>query len=366
MTGLTYGQSMDMETLLNSLGLGLVAADQSGKILLFNEAAAQILGTNLGHTALIDWPRVCTFYLADGHTPCPDEQSPLLRAIRGEEADNVELLIATPSDPPRELWCAVNLRPLKSESGVIQGGVIVLQDISERKKLAEEAARSNAALQQFASVAAHDLQEPIRTVSGFVDLLAENQGSAIDEESARCMSKIKGGVKRMQTLINDLLSYSRIQTKPQVLSPTDCNEIVEGAILNLNASIRSSGGGITFDQLPTVIADISQLSQLFENLLGNALKFAEPGRPPTVHVSAKKEGIEWLFSIKDNGIGIAKEFSEKIFLVFQRLHSSNAYPGTGIGLAVCQKIVERHGGRIWFDSEPGIGTTFHFTIRNQG
>jgi PAS domain S-box-containing protein len=494
MSNLKLEQSYVIESLLNSIGLGIVVTDRSGKILLFNSAATNILGEGVDQTRPEDWPKRYGIFLNDGRTLCPEEQSPLARAIRGEKADGVELLIANPDDARREIWCIINLSPLKDASGEIEGGIVVIQDITERKeaqrvlseseersrlimsgvkdyaiimldasgvvvrwnegaqrikgyraeeiigqhfsvfyppddiesgrpatelktavaegryeeegwrvrkdgsrffanvvltplvddegklrgfakitrditerkKLMDEAARSNLALQQFASVAAHDLQEPIRTVAGFVDMLVEHQGGAVDEESARCVAKIKGGVKRMQTLINDLLTYSRIQTKPQTLMPTNCNEIVETSILTLDASICKSGATVTFDQLPTVVADAGQLSQLFENLLGNALKFAAPDRPPVVHVSAKMAGAEWLFSVEDNGIGIEKEFSERIFLLFQRLHSHAAYAGTGIGLAICKRIVERHGGQIWFESEPSKGTTFYFTIRPHG
>jgi signal transduction histidine kinase len=363
MPGLTLERSLVIETLLSSIGLGIVVADHTGKVLLFNNAATTILGPRVNQTAPKDWPKQYGIYLVDGQHLCPEEQSPLVRAISGEEADNVEVLIVSPGKSIRDRWCVINLRPLKNASGEIEGGVVVIQDITDRKRLADEAARSNEALQQFASVAAHDLQEPIRTVAGFVDMLAEQQGDNLDEKSARYIGKIKGGVKRMQSLINDLLAYSRIQSKPQKLAVTNCNEIVEACVLSLQASIRDSGASIRFEALPTVWADASQLSQLFGNLLANALKFTAPDRPPVVNISAKKQGLFWLFSVEDNGIGIAKEFAEKIFLVFQRLHTAATYPGTGIGLAICKKIVERHGGTIWFESEPGKGTTFFFTIR---
>jgi len=233
-----------------------------------------------------------------------------------------------------------------------------------KKKLSDEVARSNAALQQFATVAAHDLQEPLRSIAGFSDMLAKYQGENLDEKSVRCISKIASGIQRMQTLINDLLNYSRIQTKPHELIQIDSNKIIQSCLKSLNASISEAGAEVVFDTLPTVMADGPQLSQLFQNLIGNALKFSAEGRTPVVRISAKRLGLYWLFSVQDNGIGIAPEFVKRIFGVFQRLHSASAYPGTGIGLAICQRIVERHGGKIWAESDPGSGTTFNFTIPN--
>lgn len=166
----------------------------------------------------------------------------------------------------------------------------------------------------------------------------------------------------MQTLINDLLAYSRIQTTPQILQPSNCNEILATCIKSLNASITTSGATVNVDSLPVVMADAAQLSQLFQNLVGNALKFCAGDRPPVVRISAKRQATAWLFSVEDNGIGIAPEFAERVFRIFQRLHTPTAYSGTGIGLAICQTIVDRHGGKIWVESEPGTGSTFYFTI----
>ena len=243
-------------------------------------------------------------------------------------------------------------------------GAFCLFVTSVMKKLFDEAARSNAALQQFATVAAHDLQEPLRSIAGFSEMLAKYQGENIDEKSVRCLSKIASGINRMQILINDLLNYARIQTKPEQLVQIDCNKTIQSCMKSLNASISETGAEVVFDALPTVMADGPQLSQLFQNLIGNALKFSAKDRTPTVQVSAKRLGLFWLFSVSDNGIGIAPEFISRVFGVFQRLHNAAAYPGTGIGLAICQRIVDRHGGKIWAESVPGVSTTFYFTIPN--
>jgi light-regulated signal transduction histidine kinase (bacteriophytochrome) len=166
----------------------------------------------------------------------------------------------------------------------------------------------------------------------------------------------------VQILINDLLDYSRVQTKPQKFAMVDCEKIVKNCIANLNASIKESGATVLFDSMPHLMVDASQLSQVLQNLIGNALKFCPADRPPTVRIAATSHGLFWLFSVEDNGIGIETEFLERIFLVFRRLHSRAAYAGTGIGLAVCQRIVQGHGGKIWAESKPGVGSKFCFTV----
>ena len=225
-----------------------------------------------------------------------------------------------------------------------------------------ELQRSNEELEQFAYVASHDLQEPLRMVSSFVELLAKDYGGQLGSDADRYIHFAVEGASRMQALINDLLQYSRVGTRGKQLRPTPCDAVVETAVANLQAAIAEAGATVTHDPLPTVLADETQLMQLFQNLIGNAIKF-RGGRPPRVHVGAEPRDGEWAFSVRDNGIGIDPQFAERIFLIFQRLHEREKYPGTGIGLAICKKIVERHGGRIWLDSAPGRGSTFHFTLR---
>jgi len=363
MNKLTIDQFQVIETIIDSMGLGIVVADTTGKLLTFNAGAKKIFGKRVDMISPEDWPEQYGLYLADGITACPPMQSPLVRAINGESFEDVEMLIVTGGNLTAGKWCSINLKPLRGVGGTIEGAVLVVQDTTERKRLAAEAARSNSDLQQFASVAAHDLQEPLRTVAGFGDLLADHLGDQLDAQSLRYIAKAKDGVVRMQILINDLLAYSRIQSKPPILVLTDCNGIVETVVKSLNASLRDHGARMVFDSLPTIVADGPQMSQLFQNLVGNAIKFASPDRPPVVQVKAKRQRTEWLFSVEDNGIGIAQEFLDRIFLVFQRLHTTEQYPGTGIGLAICKRIVDRHGGRIWVESVPGQGTTVYFTIR---
>jgi signal transduction histidine kinase len=221
--------------------------------------------------------------------------------------------------------------------------------------------RSNQELEQFAYVASHDLQEPLRMVSSYTQLLAQRYEGQLDDKAKKYIHYAVDGAIRMQTLINDLLAYSRVGTQAKPLEPTDSHAALGEAIRNLAAMIEENRAVITNDDLPTVRADAAQLVLLFQNLLANAIKFRRQDLP-RVHLSAQDQGREWVFAVKDNGIGIAPQHAERAFVIFQRLHTREEYPGNGIGLAVCQRIVERHAGKIWFESEPGKGSTFFFTV----
>jgi light-regulated signal transduction histidine kinase (bacteriophytochrome) len=329
--------------------------------LLCNDATSKVLGRKIERVLPEDWPQHYGIYLPDGISICPSAESPLVRAIAGEVVQNMEVRIRQ-SELSRPTWCTISFEPLRNESEEITGGVLLIKDITSQKNLQYELERSNSALQQFATVAAHDLQEPLRSIAGFTDMWAQHQVEQVDEKSKRCMSKIKDGIKRMQTLINDLLNYSRVQTKPQNLVLTDCNVIVQSCVKSLNARITETGAIVLCDSLPKVMADASQLSQVFQNLMTNALKFCPTDRSPIVSITAAQQGLFWRFCVEDNGIGIESQFLERIFLVFRRLHTKSAYAGTGIGLSICQRIAERHGGRIWVESEPGAGSKFFFTV----
>jgi PAS domain S-box-containing protein len=241
-------------------------------------------------------------------------------------------------------------------------------DITERrraeeelKRHAEELARSNAELEQFAYVASHDLQEPLRMVASYTQLLSRRYRDRLDSTAEEFMDYAVDGARRMQNLINDLLTYSRVGTRGKEFAPTDCGKVLETAIANLQTAIEENGAAVAQDPLPVVMADDSQMLQLLQNLVANAVKF-HGAEPPRVHVSARRQAKDWLFAVRDNGIGIDSAHQQRIFTIFQRLHGKAEYPGTGIGLAICKKIVERHGGRIWVESQAGQGATFLFTI----
>jgi len=233
-------------------------------------------------------------------------------------------------------------------------------------KHAKDLERSNQELEQFAYVASHDLQEPLRMVSSYTQLLERRYKDKLDDDANDFIGFAVDGANRMQKSINDLLSYSRVTTRGNPFELTDSHEALGRAISNLSYTIQKTGAIVTNDDLPAVFGDSNQLTQIFQNLLGNAVKY-QTGERPHIHVSAQEMLEEWLFSVRDNGIGIAPEYYEKIFVIFQRLHSKQEYSGTGIGLAVCKRIVERHGGRIWVESSLGLGSTFYFTIpKEQG
>lgn len=254
---------------------------------------------------------------------------------------------------------------------MIQGERFVVAsvvNISERKAtettLQEkllELQRSNADLEQFAYVCSHDLQEPLRVISNYTQLLTMRYQGQFDEDANDFAEFIVDATKRMQGLINDLLLYSRVETKGQAFKTTDCNKSVEMAVSNLALAIEENDATVTADELPVVFADSSQMLQVFQNLISNAIKFRSSERPH-IQISAQKSDHCWHFTISDNGLGIDMKYADRIFVIFQRLHSREQYPGSGIGLAICKKIVERHGGMIWIESKLGQGTTFHFTV----
>lgn len=229
------------------------------------------------------------------------------------------------------------------------------------KNLAAELKRSNEDLSQFAYVASHDLQEPLRMISSYLQLLQRRYTGKLDAEADKFIGFAVDGSRRMQNLIQDLLAFSRIGTRASALVETDLNRVLAEVCENLALVITETGAVVTHDALPTVMADRTQLLQLLQNLIANALKF-RAAQPPQIQVSARRDGTDWVVSVGDNGIGIDPQFHDRIFVIFQRLHNRDEYEGTGIGLAMCKKIVERHGGRIWVASTPGQGATFHFTL----
>jgi PAS domain S-box-containing protein len=231
----------------------------------------------------------------------------------------------------------------------------------ELRNAMDDLARSNTELERFAYVASHDLQEPLRMVTSYLQLLERRYKDKLDSDALEFINYAVDGSARMKTLINDLLAYSRVGTRGKELSLTDCEDILERVLSSLQVPIKESQAQVTHDPLPKLIADDSQLESLFQNLIGNAIKF-HGKKPPKVHVGVEKDEKNWIFSVSDNGIGIDPQYFERIFIIFQRLHNREDYPGTGIGLAISKRIVERHGGRIWIESQPDKGSTFFFTL----
>jgi signal transduction histidine kinase len=366
-----------------------VAHDPECKIITGNRMANEFyeagLDENVSATTV---PDARAFFDAEGRALAAEELPMQAAAARNEDVHDVELQARMPSG--RRIAMLGSATPLRDEKGNARGCIGAFLDIPSRKEFeeqlrrtAEELRRSNRDLEQFAYVASHDLQEPLRMVSNFVDLLQRRGEGRIPEELVQFMTYVSDGVVRMQELIKGLLEYSRggrnVTTKC-----SDTKKILEQVLQDSSIQIAETGANITQGELPSVCVDPVQLGQIFRNLIGNAIKFRKPGVPPRIEVSgarcsasadqrgrAKLDGPctrpeMVIFSVSDNGIGIAPEFRDRIFTIFQRLHTRKEYPGTGIGLAICKKIVEGHGGRIWVESEPGKGSTFFFTLPEDG
>lgn len=295
-------------------------------------------------------------------------------SINSNRRQIVNLLLSTYEDiilqnnRLREMRTKLMLLNEQLEKIVEERTASLKQEIVERKKAqsalarnAKELSMSNAELEQFAYVASHDLQEPLRIVAGATQYLAKRYKGRLDADADEFIGYAVNGVGRMRKLISDLLDYSRVGTRGKKLRPTDCGEVLAETLENLRRTIEDNEAVVTHSPLPVVMADPTQIGRLFQNLIANAIKF-RGGVAPKVHVSAEKGKGHWIISVTDNGIGIDPEHTEMIFEVFQRLHTDEEYPGTGIGLAICKKIVERHGGMITVESKPGRGATFRFSM----
>ncbi len=269
----------------------------------------------------------------------------------------------------RLIWVHVVARAVRDPQGRPLRTVGIIMDITERKqaeqereRLIAELERSNRELQQFAYVASHDLQEPLRTVSSYAELLALKFRGKLGPTADKYISFVVDGTNRMSDLINDLLTYSRVATRGHAFEPVDMKEIVKQVLDKLKSVIRENSAAVTADPLPEVSGDQTQLVQLIQNLITNAIKFRKKEVPPRIHISAEFRGDQWVFSVRDNGIGIEPRFHDRIFVIFQRLYTRAEYPGTGVGLAICKRIVERHGGRTWLKSKEGEGSVFYFSL----
>jgi signal transduction histidine kinase len=315
------------------------------------------------------------------HAPVVDENIQVGAGLRTFKKEGVTTAVVLPVQAEDRILGILQLgsrTPKKLEPGELRflasvGNLIgiaaqknqMFENIVEAKGKLEETVkdleRSNAELQRFAYVASHDLQEPLRMITGYTNLLSKRYKGRLDANADEFIGFAVDGANRMRVLINDLLTYSRVGSQGKKPVPTDCELVLRQTLAGLELAIEESAAKVTHDPLPTINGDDVQLGQLFQNLIGNALKYRNGGAP-AVHIGCRRRDNDWLFSICDNGIGIDPRFAEKIFVIFQRLHTREQYPGTGIGLAVCKRIVERHGGKIWVESELGKGSSFYFTL----
>jgi len=258
------------------------------------------------------------------------------------------------------------MNAIRDERGVLVGYAKILSDETARKQLQDSLTESNSALEQFAYVASHDLQEPLRTMSAYAQLLSNDYRGKLDADADRFLHFLVSASTRMSTLVRDLLAYARFTTEEERPSSVALDEDLEAALTHLDQAIKESGASVTHDPLPTLQVDRGQMVRLFQNLVGNALKYRKPAESPRVHIKAEQKGPEWVISISDNGIGFDPKFASIIFTPFKRLHTAEEYPGTGVGLTICRRIVQAQGGRIWAESEPLKGTTFFFTLPVEG
>lgn len=261
-----------------------------------------------------------------------------------------------------ELFAHGFMTAVRDESGRFIGFSKILSDETAHKKIQDALTESNSALEQFSYVVSHDLQEPLRTTSAYAQLLNLRYGEKLDEDADQFLKFIVDAAKRMAGLIQDLLAFARVTADEERICSVALDEDLETALTYLHQAVDESGATITHDPLPTLAVDRGQMVRLFQNLVGNALKYRSAGRPPLVHVRAEERESEWVISVKDNGIGFEPAHAASIFTPFRRLHSQDEYPGSGVGLAICRKIVEGHGGQIWAESKPGEGSTFSFTL----
>ncbi len=350
-----------LDNIIHSMGDSLIVLNNDFSIVEVNQSAIELLECTQED---IIGKNMDDFFLDDIFI----EGSSSLDQINNGEYRKKEKMIITRKG--RKIPVIFSATVLKKRVSTRRGFVCAVHDITELKhaeadleKYAEELERSNNDLEQFAYIASHDLQEPLRMVSSYTQLLSRRYKEKLDSDADEFINYAVDGASRMQQLIDDLLTYSRVGTRGKPFEPIDCERVLDHVLANLKISIQETGCSVTLDPLPTVVADSGQLVQLFQNLIGNAIKFCKDVKPE-IHIGTvfDQDKKEWIFSVKDNGIGIEPDFYDRIFVIFQRLHTKEEYKGTGIGLAVCSKIVERHGGRIWVESEMGEGTTFYFSL----
>jgi len=349
--------------------VGKSITSPDGPLLRVNEAFASMLGYSLEEMQHLSFQELTFPEDLPETTEC-------IRTLMAGEQDVWNMEKRYIHRDGHLVWAHVTTRLQRDLQGKPLYFLTHVQDISRRKEaeekllaLNDELQRSNHELEQFAYVASHDLQEPLRMVSSYTQLLAQRYESLLDQKGRDFIAFAVDGANRMQQLIHDLLLYSRVTTRGEAMAPLDTHLPLGDAVKNLQATIRETGAMVTNEELPPVFGDRTQIMQLFQNLIGNSIKFRRPGEPPRVQVSAgrfSRESRLCLFKVSDNGIGIEPEYVDRLFVIFQRLHTRKEYPGTGIGLALCKRIVNRHGGSIWLESEPGRGTTFFFTLPAAG
>jgi PAS domain S-box-containing protein len=352
-----------LAALMEHVPEGIIMVDAQLNVTRISHHGEELLGeTRMAAIATEEDAQQGVFH-ADGTTPMAFTDQPLVRAVRGGEIINgTEMVLVNDGGERLPLLCSAG--PIRNAAGDVVGGIAAWRDITDYKRAEEALRRSNQELEQFASVASHDLQEPLRAIVGFLQLLQSKYADRIDEQGRNYIERTVNAGHRMQSMIRQLLDLSRVSTKGSHFTSTDLNRIVQIVREDLQAILREKNAEIICAELPRLDVDAGQLQRLFQNLILNGLKYNRSARP-VIEITNTVQGNFRRFSFRDNGIGISPEFHQRIFMIFQRLHTGGEFAGNGMGLALCKKIVERHGGTIWVESQPKEGSIFYFTLPAQ-
>ncbi|MGA9305329.1 MAG: PAS domain S-box protein [Candidatus Sulfotelmatobacter sp.] len=371
-------QTLMLQSVLDSMAEGLVAADDQGKFIIWNPAARKILGLGAANLPNPEWSRHYGLFLEDMVTPFPSDQLPLVRAIRGESS-SVEIFVRNP-ELEQGTWIEAGGGPLKDKNGTVRGGVVAFRDITQRKtdereirKLNEELeervgertaqlAAANQELEAFTYSVSHDLRAPLRHIGGFSKILSEDFGAAMPAEAQSHLQRIADGVHRMGLLVDELLNLARVGRHALHLQTAGLNSMVEEVVSMLQPETQGRVLEWKIADLPSVECDPVLVKQVFQNLLANALKFTRIRQRAVIEISSREKGGQVVVAVRDNGVGFNMKYSDKLFGVFQRLHRAEDFEGTGIGLATVHRIIHKHGGRVWAEAEVDKGATFYFTL----
>ncbi|MEW6209388.1 MAG: response regulator [Acidobacteriota bacterium] len=365
-----------LQAILDSIGDGVVVADQSGNFIVFNPAAERMLGKGATTAPISEWSEIYGCYLPDTVTPYPSQELPLPRAMRGEQVYDEELFVRRP-DMPDDLWLSVNGGPLTGEDGTPRGGVVVFRDFTERKRTEQEIrklnehlstqsnelASANSELESFCYSVSHDLRAPLRHIDGFVRLLVKRESGKLDETSERYLRTISDATIKMDRLIDELLTLSRTSRRELQTQRVDVNSLLADVEQEIAPLMAGRQVELKKHPLPQIEADPGLLRIVLINLLSNSVKYTSPRERARIEIGVTDgQKDETVFFVRDNGVGFDMKYAHKLFGVFQRLHGDHEFEGTGIGLATVQRIIHRHGGRVWAESELDQGSTFYFTL----
>lgn len=355
--------SQELQNIFDSLPVLAGTISLDGKLSLVNRTALEI--AHLKHSDVIDKPFEESYWWSHS----PEAQNELLDAMdkaRAGEFISYNTLLRVGDESYR--FVDLKISPLVDEAGQTMYLIATGIDVTEHKQTEHQLRQymndlreSNEELRQFAHVASHDLQEPLRMVTSYMQLIEQRYADKLDNDAREFIEFAINGATRMKQLIDDLLFYSRVSQNHVTFRLIDIADVLAEIIKTLSLTIEQTKASITHDDLPQIMGEPILITQLLQNLISNAIKF-RGNQPPLIHIAVQREGEQWHFSVRDNGIGISEEFTERVFTIFQRLHTEDEYPGTGIGLAICKKVVEKHNGNIWLESKPGIGTTVHFML----